>query len=42
MDNSPTRIIKDDKDFSEKVDFKDIKFPSKFRHIQKIEKKEFY
>ena len=34
-------ITKADKDFSEKLDFKDIKFPVKIRKIHKIEKKNF-
>ena len=37
-DHSPARIIKADKDFPKKLDFKD-KFPAKFRDIQKTEKK---
>ena len=35
----PTRIIKGDKDFAKKLDFKDIKFPVIIRDIHKIEKK---
>ena len=38
-DNNPKRITKIDKDFAEKLDFKDVKFPVKVRDIQKIEKK---
>ena len=35
----PTRIIKGEKDFARKLDFKDIKFPVIIRDIHKIEKK---
>ena len=38
-DHNPRRITKADKDFAEKLDFKDIKFPVKFRDIHKTEKK---
>ena len=38
-DHNPRRITKADKDFAEKLDFKDIKFQVKIRDIQKIEKK---
>ena len=34
----PVRVTKADKDFAEKRDFKDIKFPIKIRDIHKIEK----
>ena len=33
------RIAKADKDFSKRLDFKDIKFPVKTRDIHKIEKR---
>ena len=33
------KITKIDKDFAEKLDFKDVKFPVKVRDIQKIERK---
>ena len=39
MDHNPKRISKADRDFDKKIDFKDIKFPVKVRHIHKIEKK---
>ena len=35
------KITKIDKDFAEKLDFKDVKFPVKVRDIQKIEKNKF-
>ena len=35
----PVKIRKIDKDFARKIDFKDIKFPIKIRHIHKVEKK---
>ena len=38
-DHNPRRITKADKDFANKLDFKDIKFPVKIRDIDKIEKK---
>ena len=38
-DHYPARIRKADKDFARKLDFKDIKFPVKFRDIHKIKKK---
>ena len=38
-DHHPTKITKADKDFAKMLDFKDIKFPIKVRHIHKIEKK---
>ena len=41
MDNNPKKITKIDKDFAEKLDFKDVKFPVKVRDIQKIEKNKF-
>ena len=34
----PARITKTDRDFAEKLDFKNIKFPIKIRDIHKIEK----
>ena len=37
----PARITKTDKEFANRLDFKDIKFPVKIRDIQEIEKKEF-
>ena len=37
-DRNPARIAKADKDFAEKLEFKDIKFPVKVREIHKIEK----
>ena len=37
-DRSPAKITKSDKDFSKKLDFKEIKFPVKIRDIHKIEK----
>ena len=37
-DHNPTRITKADKDFSKRINFKDIKFPVKTRDIYKIEK----
>ena len=39
-DSNPSRIIKADKDFSEKLDFKDNKFPVKVRDMRKIEKQD--
>ena len=39
VDHNPKRISKADRDFDKKIDFKDIKFPVKVRHIHKIEKK---
>ena len=38
-DDNPRRIIKADKDFVKRLDFKDITFPGKIRDIHKIEKK---
>ena len=38
-DHNPRRITKTDKDFAERPDFKEIKFPVKIREIQKFEKK---
>ena len=38
-DHHPARITNADKDFETKLDFKDIKFPTKTRDIHKIEKK---
>ena len=38
-DHNPRRIIKADKDFAKRFDFKEIKFPVKIRDIRKIEKK---
>ena len=37
-DRNPARIAKADKDFAEKLEFKDIKYPVKVREIHKIEK----
>ena len=37
-DHNPGRITKADKDFTKRVDFKDIKFPVKISYIHKIEK----
>ena len=37
--HNPRRITKSYKDFAERLDFKDIKFPSKISKIHKIEKK---
>ena len=37
-DRKPARITKADKDFGEKLDFKDVQFPVKIRDIQKTEK----
>ena len=36
---NPAKITKTDKDFVEKIDFKDIKFPVKTRDVHKFEKK---
>ena len=36
-DHNPAKITKADKDFVKKLDFEDIKFPVKFRNIQKTE-----
>ena len=38
-DRKPAKIIKADKEFAKKLDYKDIKFPVKIRDICKIEKK---
>ena len=38
-DRNPVRITKADKDFSKKLDFRDMKFSVKFRDMHKIEKK---
>ena len=38
-DRNPARISKADKEFVNKFDFKDIKFPVKIRDIHKIETK---
>ena len=38
-DHNSRKITKADKDFAKKLDFKDIKFRVKVRHIHKIEKK---
>ena len=38
-DFHPAKIRKVDKDFARKLDFKDIKFPVRSKHNQKIEKK---
>ena len=38
-DHHPARIMKADKDFAKRHDFKDIKLPVKTRDIHKIEKK---
>ena len=40
-DPNPARITKADKDFTKKLDFKDIKFPVKIRDIHKIGKNNF-
>ena len=40
-DYNPRRITKADKDFAEKLDFKDIKFLVKIRDIHKIGKDSF-
>ena len=37
-DHHPARIRKLGKDFSRKLDFKDVKFPAHIRDIQKIDK----
>ena len=37
-DHHLSRITKAGKDFTKKIDFKDIKFPQKIRDIHKIEK----
>ena len=37
--HNPRRITKSYKDFAERLDFKDIRFPSKISKIHKIEKK---
>ena len=39
VNHHPARITKADKDFANRLDFKDIKFPVKTRGIHKIEKK---
>ena len=39
VDHNPRRITKADKDFANRLDFKDIKFPVKIRDIQQIETK---
>ena len=41
-DRSLARITKADKEFTKKLDFKDIKAPLNIRDIHKIEKIEFY
>ena len=41
-DHNTGRITKDDRDFTKKLDFKDIKFLVKIRDIYKIEEKELY
>ena len=38
-DRNPARITKANKEFTKKLDFKNIKFPVKIRDIHKIEKK---
>ena len=38
-DNNPRRVTKTDKNFTKRLDFKDIKFPVKIRDIYKIGKK---
>ena len=38
-DHDPRRITKTNKDFTKKINFKDIKFPVKVRDIHKIEKR---
>ena len=40
-DHDPRRITKANKDFTKKIDFKDIKFPVKVRDMHKTEKKNF-
>ena len=35
-------MTKADKEFAEKLDFKDINFPLKIKDIHEIEKKEFH
>ena len=40
-DHNQRRTAKTDKDFSKRLDFKNIKFPVKIRGIHKIEKKNF-
>ena len=42
LNHHPAGITKSDKEFTKRLDFKDIKFPVKTRDIQKIEKKELY
>ena len=39
LDHNPTRIVKADKEFAKKLDFKNMKFPVKSQDIYKIEKK---
>ena len=41
-DHHPEEMTKADKGFARKLDFKDIKFPVKFRGIDKIGKKEYH
>ena len=38
VDKNPARIIKIDKHFARKLEFKDMKFPVKIRDIHKVEK----
>ena len=38
-DHNPRRIRKADKDFSETLDFEEIRFPLKIRDFHKIERK---
>ena len=38
-DHDPARIIEADKEFTKKLDFKDIIFPGKNKDIRKIKKK---
>ena len=37
-DHNPARTRKFDKDFAIELDFKDVKFPHKFRDLHKIKK----
>ena len=41
-DRNLARITKADKEFTKKIDFKDIKASLNIRDIHKIEKREFY
>ena len=40
-DHNRRQVTKPNKDFAKEFDFKDIKFPVKFREIHKIDKKNF-